>query len=92
MSSTDKYAGGGGGGGYGITIIAAEVTINGNVTANGGAGESVRTGMSLVVAAAKLALLPMSLLRAVALLPTAEVVALLGSVLPLVLTVRLVQS
>lgn len=40
MSSTDKYAGGGGGGGYGITIIAAEVTINGNVTANGGAGES----------------------------------------------------
>ena len=45
-----------------------------------------------VVAAAALALLPMSLLRAVALLPTAEVVVLLGNVLPLVLTARLVQS
>ena len=42
-----------------------------------------------VVAAAALALLPMSLLRAVALLPTAEVVALLGRMLPLVLTAKL---
>lgn len=40
MSVYDPGVGGGGGGGYGITVIAAEVTINGSVTANGGAGES----------------------------------------------------
>lgn len=40
MSVNDSGVGGGGGGGYGITVIAAEVTINGSVTANGGAGES----------------------------------------------------
>lgn len=40
MSTNDSGVGGGGGGGYGITVIAAEVTINGSVTANGGAGES----------------------------------------------------
>lgn len=39
MSVNDSGVGGGGGG-YGITVIAAEVTINGSVTANGGAGES----------------------------------------------------
>lgn len=40
MSVYGSGVGGGGGGGYGITVIAAEVTINGSVTANGGAGES----------------------------------------------------
>lgn len=40
MSTNGSGVGGGGGGGYGITVIAAEVTINGSVTANGGAGES----------------------------------------------------
>lgn len=40
MSANDSGVGGGGGGGYGITVIAAEVTINGSVTANGGVGES----------------------------------------------------
>nr|DAW34605.1 MAG TPA: hypothetical protein [Caudoviricetes sp.] len=40
MTNNQSGVGGGGGGGYGITVIAAEVTINGSVTANGGAGES----------------------------------------------------
>ena len=40
MSTNGSCVGGGGGGGYGITVIAAEVTINGSVTTNGGAGES----------------------------------------------------